>query len=58
MTRISNIDWLKKRAKKIKKELGIPHHEALDLAAKNDGYVNWKHFLAAKEASMGGRNDK
>lgn len=38
-------DFIKRQATKLKKEMGIPHHEALDKAAQNAGFTNWKNFL-------------
>lgn len=38
-------DYIKRQAKKLKKELGIPHHVALDKAAQNSGFANWKNFV-------------
>lgn len=38
-------DFIKRQATKLKKEMGIPHHEALDKAAQNVGFTNWKNFL-------------
>src|SRR5438876_5461430 len=40
-----NANWVKRRAKAIKKEKQIPHHEALDQASLESGFENWKHFL-------------
>lgn len=37
--------FLKRNAKALKKELGITHIEALNLAAQNHGYSDWKRFL-------------
>lgn len=37
--------FVKRLAKKLKKEQQLAHHTALDLAAKSLGYSNWKHFL-------------
>lgn len=45
-----NVIWVKKLAKKIKKVMGVPHHVALDLAAQEIGFQNWKHFLNDQEA--------
>lgn len=33
----------KRLAKGLARELGIPHHQALDLAAKRAGFENWSH---------------
>lgn len=45
---------VKRQAKKIKKEMGISHHQALDIAASNAGFSNWKNVVnsEAKPASM------
>lgn len=40
-----NVEWVKKLAKKIKKTIGVPHHVALDLAAQEIGFQNYKHFI-------------
>lgn len=39
------VEYLKKKAKGIKKVIRIPHHEALDVAARELGYQNYKDFL-------------
>lgn len=39
------MEMLKEKAKKLKQELNIPHHEALDIAAKID---DWDNFQAVK----------
>lgn len=36
---------IKRNAKKIKKEMGVPHHKALDLSAVEFGYSNFRNFL-------------
>lgn len=41
--------YVKRLAKKIKKEQNIPHHQALDKAAQSIGFSNWKHFLNEAE---------
>lgn len=45
-------DYIKRQATKYKKNLGIPHHVALDLAAKEAGFSNWKHFLNGSTLSI------
>lgn len=40
-----NAGYLKRQAKKLKKELGITYTEALNKAAVNAGYAGWKNFL-------------
>jgi len=43
--KIHNVDYLKRLAKKIKKEQNITHHQSLDLIAVNKGFNNWKHLV-------------
>jgi hypothetical protein len=48
MNRKSNghsAEYLKRQAKNIKRELGVSHHKALDIAAINAGFTNYKNFL-------------
>lgn len=46
-------DFIKRQAKKIKKQENISHVQALDKASINAGFKNWKHFLnASKDASQ------
>jgi len=35
---------IKRRAKALKKELGVPHHEALDKASQEFGFANYRQF--------------
>lgn len=49
------IEYVKKLAKKIKKREKIPHHEALNLAAKEVGFHNWKHFQEESKDNIGNR---
>lgn len=44
-------DYIKRQAKKIGKEMGITHTEALNLAAKNAGFFNWQHCVNANGKS-------
>lgn len=39
-----NVNYVKRLAKKIKKEENLTHHQALNLIAKKFGFKNWKHF--------------
>jgi len=41
-------DYIKRQAKKIGKEMGITHIQALNLAAQNAGFFNWQHCINAK----------
>lgn len=43
-----NVEYLKRLAKVIKKEKGIPHHESLDIVAIQHGFSNWRNFLHSK----------
>ncbi|PMD86649.1 hypothetical protein BWI97_26210 [Siphonobacter sp. BAB-5405] len=43
--------FLKRQAQQLKKQLGIAHYSALDLASKQAGFSNWKHFLNSSSAS-------
>lgn len=40
-----NIEWLKRQAKKLKKEKAITHTEALELIAKEQGHSSWKQLM-------------
>lgn len=42
------ITWLKRQAKRLKKERGVTHHEALDMLARKMGFVSWQDFLQEK----------
>jgi hypothetical protein len=42
------VEHIKRLTSRIKKELGIPHHEALDEASRQCGFSNWQHFLRSK----------
>jgi hypothetical protein len=37
------IEYIKRKAKNIKKEQNITHTQALEVIAKECGYSNWKH---------------
>jgi hypothetical protein len=39
------INLVKREAKKIKRDQGIPHHQALDVASQARGFSNFKHLL-------------
>ena len=45
-----DVEKLKKRAKKIKQEQSIPHHQALEIVAKDAGFKNWHQITKANEA--------
>jgi len=44
-----SLDRLKKQAKKLKKEAGITHCQALHLIAQNHGFNTWLSLRAAYE---------
>lgn len=51
------VDYLKRLAKKIKKERSISHSLALDIIAKENGYSNWQHCQRSlKQASVVAEN--
>lgn len=43
MTQFTTIAGLKSRAKRMKKDLGIQHAEALNRVAREGGYQNYQH---------------
>lgn len=46
-------DYIKRQAKKIKKQEGVTYLQALEKAALNAGYNNWKHFVNSnKDADL------
>lgn len=48
MNRTTNgnkVAHIKRKAKKIKKELGVPHYQGLDLSAQESGHSNWKNVI-------------
>lgn len=47
-----NVEYVKRLAKKIKREQNITHHQALEVAAVNLGFSNWKHFLRNAEENI------
>lgn len=42
---LENILYIKRLAKKLKKEKKIKHSEALDIISKEKGYMGWKDLL-------------
>ena len=44
------IEMLKQKARKLKRLLEIPHHEALDIVAQMAGWKNWKNIEIENEA--------
>lgn len=46
-------DFIKRQAKRIKKQEGITYLQALDKASSNAGFNNWKHFInSIKDTSL------
>lgn len=43
----STLDGIRRRAKSIKRERNIPHHQALDVSAREAGYENIRHAQSA-----------
>lgn len=43
----SALENMKRQAKKLKKEEGIPHHEALNRVAKDNGHASWEELANA-----------
>jgi len=46
-----NIDYLKRKAKNLKKTQGISHHEALNKIAQSEGFSNWKSLVNLPQKS-------
>ena len=40
-------EFLKRRARALRKETGIPHSAALDQIVQAEGFANWPHYLKA-----------
>jgi len=47
-----SVTYVKRQAKRIKKALNLPHHEALDQAASILGYSNWRNFLSRSNKTV------
>lgn len=48
-----DLNWMRKRAKKLKKELGLQHAKALDEVARESGFKNWKHVNEEVKERLG-----
>lgn len=46
----AGIEKLKQKARKLKRDGGIPHHEALDQVAQSAGFNHWHHISEAAKA--------
>lgn len=53
-----NIDYLKRKAKNLKKTLGISHYEALNIIAKDEGFLNWKSLINLSPKSTSNKHLK
>lgn len=49
--RARTVEKLRKEARTLKKSLKIPHHEALDLAARKFDFNNWEHLQKSAAAT-------
>lgn len=46
------VESLRRKAKQLKKQERIPHHEALDMVARKSGiFANWHHLVEAAKAT-------
>lgn len=45
-----DIERLKRRARELKRRVGMPHHQALDLVAQQLGLAHWHHVITAHAA--------
>jgi hypothetical protein len=45
------VEALRRKAKKLVRQDGIPHHAALDAVARAGGYPDWHHFIEAAKAT-------
>jgi len=53
----STIGGIKRHAKQLKKANGIPHHEALDLAARSASFENFAHARNQLQNSNATKSD-
>ncbi|MGE8067069.1 DUF5623 domain-containing protein [Pseudomonas sp. NPDC089569] len=44
--------WIKRRAKSIKATAGVPHHQALEAAARESGYQNFRHAQSEQAGTL------
>jgi replicative DNA helicase len=51
MKRIAPQFRLKRRAKRLAREINAPLHQALDLIARRDGYLSWSHLSQSTQES-------
>lgn len=46
----ATVEKLKQKARKLKKDNGIPHHDALDQVAQSAGFNHWHHVAESAKA--------
>lgn len=51
-TTAPSMTWIKRRAKSIKATAGVPHHQALEAAARESGYQNFRHAQSAQSGTL------
>ena len=52
IVRAAVVESLRRKAKLLKKQEGIPHHEALDMVARKTGaFANWHQFIEEAKAT-------
>jgi hypothetical protein len=47
-----SIDYVKRKAWRLKKAESIPHHVALNRVCVELGFKSWRHFLSQKESAL------
>lgn len=55
MTQFTTIDGLKRAAKRLKKEQGIKHADALERVARDAGFQNYQHALRSLASASEGQ---
>ncbi|MHC5194990.1 DUF5623 domain-containing protein [Pseudomonas frederiksbergensis] len=51
-TNAPSMTWIKRRAKSIKATAGVPHHQALETAARESGYQNFRHAQSEQSGAL------
>lgn len=46
----ASVEKLKQKARKLKKDSGMPHHQALDATAMDAGFAHWHHVSESAKA--------
>lgn len=47
----ATVERLRRKAKKLKKDTGVSHHDALDLVARDMRFPDWHHVIEAAKAT-------